>query len=179
MFKKTFEQRSSSLVLHQMMSDHNSSDLAPQRQEMSVENVSSGLVPQGQKASDYDNSDPVPPRQNVVPTAQKTILTTSNRRTFKEANGCIRHGFEAMQDELHRRSVDFEDSFARSCSLEAVRFTCSAEGFIIRSSRKKSTSKKALYGLKQASKSLTLSNRMQLILAKAPSGGYIPVDKDY
>ncbi|GKG57169.1 hypothetical protein Tco_0584595, partial [Tanacetum coccineum] len=25
---------------------------------MSVENVSSGLVPQGQKASDYDNSDP-------------------------------------------------------------------------------------------------------------------------
>ncbi|GKB72838.1 retrovirus-related pol polyprotein from transposon TNT 1-94 [Tanacetum coccineum] len=33
-----------------MMSDHNSSDLAPQRQEMSVENVSSGLVPQGQKA---------------------------------------------------------------------------------------------------------------------------------
>ncbi|GJU84843.1 retrovirus-related pol polyprotein from transposon TNT 1-94 [Tanacetum coccineum] len=39
------------LVLHQMMSDHNSSDLAPQRQEMSVENVSSGLVPQGQKAS--------------------------------------------------------------------------------------------------------------------------------
>ncbi|GJU11334.1 retrovirus-related pol polyprotein from transposon TNT 1-94 [Tanacetum coccineum] len=54
-----------------MMSDHNSSDLAPQRQEMSVENVSSGLVPQGQKASDYDNSDPVPPRQNVVPSAEK------------------------------------------------------------------------------------------------------------
>ncbi|GJT69090.1 hypothetical protein Tco_1028376 [Tanacetum coccineum] len=54
------------------MSDHNSSDLAPQRQEMSVENVSSGLVPQGQKASDYDNSDPVPPRQNVVPSAEKT-----------------------------------------------------------------------------------------------------------
>ncbi|GKC89370.1 retrovirus-related pol polyprotein from transposon TNT 1-94 [Tanacetum coccineum] len=48
------------------------SDLAPQRQEMSVENVSSGLVPQGQKASDYDNSDPVPPRQNVVPIAEKT-----------------------------------------------------------------------------------------------------------
>ncbi|GJW12358.1 putative reverse transcriptase domain-containing protein [Tanacetum coccineum] len=38
---------------------------------MSVESVSSGLVPQGQKASDYDNSDPVPPRQNVVPTAEK------------------------------------------------------------------------------------------------------------
>ncbi|GJV52499.1 retrovirus-related pol polyprotein from transposon TNT 1-94 [Tanacetum coccineum] len=58
--------------IKEMMSDHNSSDLAPQRQEMSVENVTSGLVPQGQKASDYDNSDPVPPRQNVVPTAEKT-----------------------------------------------------------------------------------------------------------
>ncbi|GKD89979.1 retrovirus-related pol polyprotein from transposon TNT 1-94 [Tanacetum coccineum] len=45
--------------IKEMMSDHNSSDLAPQRQEMSVENVSSGLVPQGQKASDYDNSDPL------------------------------------------------------------------------------------------------------------------------
>ncbi|GJR35097.1 hypothetical protein Tco_1210781 [Tanacetum coccineum] len=31
-----------------------------------------GLVPQGQKALDYDNSDPVSPRQNVVPTAEKT-----------------------------------------------------------------------------------------------------------
>ncbi|GJZ14747.1 retrovirus-related pol polyprotein from transposon TNT 1-94 [Tanacetum coccineum] len=58
--------------IKEMMSDHNSSDLAPQRQEMSVENVASGLVPQGQKASDYDNSDPVPPRQNVVPSAEKT-----------------------------------------------------------------------------------------------------------
>ncbi|GJV09251.1 hypothetical protein Tco_1346907 [Tanacetum coccineum] len=58
--------------IKEMMSDHNSSDLAPQRQEMSVENVSSGLVPQGQKASDYDNSDPVPTRQNVVPSAEKT-----------------------------------------------------------------------------------------------------------
>ncbi|GKF48892.1 hypothetical protein Tco_0142143, partial [Tanacetum coccineum] len=59
--------------IKEMMSDHNSSDLAHQRQEMSVENVSSGLVPQGQKASDYDNFDPVPPRQNVVPTAEKII----------------------------------------------------------------------------------------------------------
>ncbi|GJT47064.1 retrovirus-related pol polyprotein from transposon TNT 1-94 [Tanacetum coccineum] len=31
--------------IKEMMSDHNSSDLTPQRQEMSVENVSSGLVP--------------------------------------------------------------------------------------------------------------------------------------
>ncbi|GJU40002.1 retrovirus-related pol polyprotein from transposon TNT 1-94 [Tanacetum coccineum] len=48
--------------IKEMMSDHNSLDLVPQQQEMSVENVSSGLIPQGQKATDYDNSDPVPPR---------------------------------------------------------------------------------------------------------------------
>ncbi|GJU41883.1 retrovirus-related pol polyprotein from transposon TNT 1-94 [Tanacetum coccineum] len=63
---------SSGPVLHEITSDQIRSDLTPNRQEMSVENVSSGLVPQGLKASDYDNSDPVPPRQNVVPTAEKT-----------------------------------------------------------------------------------------------------------
>ncbi|GKG12199.1 hypothetical protein Tco_0346436 [Tanacetum coccineum] len=36
--------------IKEMMSDHNSSDLAPQRQEIFVENVTSDLVPQGQKA---------------------------------------------------------------------------------------------------------------------------------
>ncbi|GKF80866.1 hypothetical protein Tco_0239468, partial [Tanacetum coccineum] len=60
----------SGLVLHEMTFDQIRSDLFPNREEMSVENVSSGLVPQGQKASDYDNSDPVPLRQNVVPTAR-------------------------------------------------------------------------------------------------------------
>ncbi|GJS49288.1 hypothetical protein Tco_0599409 [Tanacetum coccineum] len=30
--------------------------------------------PQGQPASEYDNTDPMPPRQNVVPTARKQIL---------------------------------------------------------------------------------------------------------
>ncbi|GKC83485.1 retrovirus-related pol polyprotein from transposon TNT 1-94 [Tanacetum coccineum] len=71
MFKRRLIAADQASVFMAMMSDHNSSDLAPQRQEMSVENVSSGLVPQGQKASDYDNSDPVPPRQNVVPSAEK------------------------------------------------------------------------------------------------------------
>ncbi|GJS80091.1 hypothetical protein Tco_0729972 [Tanacetum coccineum] len=50
----------STSVFMAMMSDHNSLDLTPQRQEMYVENVSSGLIPQGQKASDYDNSAPCP-----------------------------------------------------------------------------------------------------------------------
>ncbi|GKG32369.1 hypothetical protein Tco_0429879, partial [Tanacetum coccineum] len=37
---------SSGLVLHQMMSDHNSSDLVPQRKMASVENNTSGSVPE-------------------------------------------------------------------------------------------------------------------------------------
>ncbi|GKG48060.1 hypothetical protein Tco_0509945, partial [Tanacetum coccineum] len=44
-----------------------------------VENVSSGLVPQGQKASDYDNSDPVPPQDNM--------LFLQQRRLFRHNKG--------------------------------------------------------------------------------------------
>ncbi|GKD91024.1 retrovirus-related pol polyprotein from transposon TNT 1-94 [Tanacetum coccineum] len=40
--------------------------------ETSVANDTSGLVPQRQKASDYDNSDPVPQLQNVSPSADTT-----------------------------------------------------------------------------------------------------------
>ncbi|GKG26138.1 hypothetical protein Tco_0399284, partial [Tanacetum coccineum] len=36
------------------------------------ENMLNSLVPQVQKASDYDNFGPIPPRLNVVPTAEKT-----------------------------------------------------------------------------------------------------------
>ncbi|GJW34329.1 hypothetical protein Tco_0054361 [Tanacetum coccineum] len=59
---------------------HNGLDLAPQRQEMSVENVSSGLVPQGPKASDYDNSDPVPQDKMLFLTAEKTDSDTTRVR---------------------------------------------------------------------------------------------------
>ncbi|GJS10747.1 hypothetical protein Tco_0367543 [Tanacetum coccineum] len=40
--------------------------------KMSVANNTSGLVPQRQKASDYDNSDPVPQLENVSPSADTT-----------------------------------------------------------------------------------------------------------
>ncbi|GKD41211.1 retrovirus-related pol polyprotein from transposon TNT 1-94, partial [Tanacetum coccineum] len=40
--------------------------------ETSVANDTSGVVPQRQKASDYDNSDPVPQLQNVSPSADTT-----------------------------------------------------------------------------------------------------------
>ncbi|GJV01363.1 retrovirus-related pol polyprotein from transposon TNT 1-94 [Tanacetum coccineum] len=41
--------------------------------ETSVANDTSGLVPQRQKASDYDNSGLVPQQQNVSPTADTTV----------------------------------------------------------------------------------------------------------
>ncbi|GKG37646.1 hypothetical protein Tco_0456869, partial [Tanacetum coccineum] len=63
---------SSGPVLHEMTSDQIRSDLTPNQQETSVDNISSDLVSNKQKASDYDISGPVPPRQNVVPIAEKT-----------------------------------------------------------------------------------------------------------
>ncbi|GJR82118.1 hypothetical protein Tco_0152903 [Tanacetum coccineum] len=41
--------------------------------ETSIANDTSSLVPQRQKASDYDNSDPVPQLQNVYPSADTTV----------------------------------------------------------------------------------------------------------
>ncbi|GKB77543.1 hypothetical protein Tco_0944438 [Tanacetum coccineum] len=49
-----------------------SAGLTPQRQETSVDNNTSGLVLQRQKASDYDDSGPVPQLQNVSPLANTT-----------------------------------------------------------------------------------------------------------
>nr|GEV66414.1 hypothetical protein [Tanacetum cinerariifolium] len=56
----------------QMTSDYDNSDRALQRQKMSYDTNNSGLIPQAQKVSDYDNSNLVPPRQNVIPLADKT-----------------------------------------------------------------------------------------------------------
>ncbi|GJX44907.1 hypothetical protein Tco_0261583 [Tanacetum coccineum] len=113
----TFEHSSSSLG-HQclMMSDHNSSDLAPQRQEMSVENVSSGLVPQGQKASDYDNSDPVPPRQNVVPTAEKT---NSSQQGLEFLSSPL---LEEYDNPTHDQAKENNDDQAPNASFQEAEF---------------------------------------------------------
>ncbi|GJW17065.1 retrovirus-related pol polyprotein from transposon TNT 1-94 [Tanacetum coccineum] len=100
--------------IKEMMSDHNSSDLAPQRQEMSVENVSSGLVPQGQKASDYDNSDPVPPRQNVVP-FPSSIKTDSYINQLHPARNIDNTDVHSFQPQSH----DFR--WTRDHPLEQIR----------------------------------------------------------
>ncbi|GJR86866.1 retrovirus-related pol polyprotein from transposon TNT 1-94 [Tanacetum coccineum] len=48
-------------------------DRIKEMSETSVANDTSGLVPQRQKASDYDNPDPAPERQNVFPSADTTV----------------------------------------------------------------------------------------------------------
>ncbi|GJR57653.1 retrovirus-related pol polyprotein from transposon TNT 1-94 [Tanacetum coccineum] len=151
--------------IKEMMSDHNSSDLAPQRQEMSVENVSSGLVPQGQKASDYDNSDPVPPRQNVVPTAEKTDSSqqgleflfsplleeyynpTHGQGNFAESSSRNIDNIRA-KGYAQEEGVDFEESFAPVARLEA-------EGFVDPDILKKSTYEESFVMVKASSKSLS------------------------
>nr|GEU45718.1 retrovirus-related Pol polyprotein from transposon TNT 1-94 [Tanacetum cinerariifolium] len=57
-----------------------------QRQEMYVDNDTSDLVPPEQKASDYDNSGPVPQLQNVVPPADSSqqVLEFLFSRLFEE-----------------------------------------------------------------------------------------------
>ncbi|GJY55161.1 retrovirus-related pol polyprotein from transposon TNT 1-94 [Tanacetum coccineum] len=119
----------------EMMSDHNSSDLAPQRQEMSVENVTSGLVPQGQKASDYDNSDPVPPRQNVVPTAEKTdssqqglefLFSPLLEEYYNPAHG---HAEDNNNDQAPNASFQEDEFINPFCTREGV-YVAQPEGFV-------------------------------------------------
>ncbi|GKF11544.1 retrovirus-related pol polyprotein from transposon TNT 1-94 [Tanacetum coccineum] len=47
-----------------------------------VANDTSGLVPQRQKASDYENSSPVPQLQNVSPSADTTVLSQQELDLF-------------------------------------------------------------------------------------------------
>ncbi|GJY34591.1 retrovirus-related pol polyprotein from transposon TNT 1-94 [Tanacetum coccineum] len=102
--------------IKEMMSNHNSSDLAPQRHEMSVENVSSGLVPQGQKASDYNNSDPVPPRQHVVPIAEKT---DSSQQRFKFLFSPL---LEEYYNPTHGHAEDNNNDQAPNASFQEAEF---------------------------------------------------------
>ncbi|GKF89739.1 hypothetical protein Tco_0263702, partial [Tanacetum coccineum] len=54
-------------------SNHLRSDEIKEMSETFVANDTSGLVPQRQKASDYDNSDPTLELQNVSPSGDTTV----------------------------------------------------------------------------------------------------------
>ncbi|GJV35762.1 retrovirus-related pol polyprotein from transposon TNT 1-94 [Tanacetum coccineum] len=86
---------------------------------MPVENVSSGLVPQGQKASYYDNSDLVPPRQNVVPTLWKN-KKDEDQTVIRNKARLVAKGY--AQEE----GIDFEELFAPVAHLEASNVALSA-----------------------------------------------------
>ncbi|GJS77976.1 gag-pol polyprotein [Tanacetum coccineum] len=141
MFKRRLIAADQASVFMEMMSDHNSSDLAPQRQEMSVENVSSGLVPQGQKASDYDNSDPVPPRQNVVPTVKRTdssqqglefLFSPLLEEYYNPAHG---HAEDNNNDQAPNASFQ-EDEFINPFCTRSVMITKEPRSSIRKSSGK-------------------------------------------
>ncbi|GKB74879.1 alpha/beta hydrolases superfamily protein, partial [Tanacetum coccineum] len=148
---------STGLVLHQMMSDHNSSDLAPQRQEMSVKNDSSGLVPQGQKASDYDNRRQI--RHNkgwnfslVLYLKNITIQqTVSLRKTTM-----IKHRMHRFTKMTF--SILFVHGYKKLVSLPYKKLP---EGFVDQDHPEKVyLLRKALYGLKQALKGLKNENEL-------------------
>ncbi|GJT73586.1 hypothetical protein Tco_1032872 [Tanacetum coccineum] len=79
---------SSGPVLYEMTSDQIRSDLTPNRQETFVNNISSDLVLNKQKASDYDISFPVPPSKNVGSLVDKTDSSQ------KEIEFLFNHFFE-------------------------------------------------------------------------------------
>ncbi|GJT14362.1 hypothetical protein Tco_0861404 [Tanacetum coccineum] len=133
---------------------------------MSVENVSSGLVPQGQKASDYDNSDPVPPRQNVVPTAEKTNSSQQGLEflfsPLIEEYYTPTHGQAEENNNDQAPNASFqEDEFINPfCTRvqEIGLLLLSSEGFVDPDSQKKLPLRKLCMVLKQAPKSLAFSD---------------------
>ncbi|GJR08058.1 retrovirus-related pol polyprotein from transposon TNT 1-94 [Tanacetum coccineum] len=89
----------------------------------------SGLVPQRQKASDYDNSDPTPQLQNVSPSADTIV---PSQQELDLLFGPLYDGYFSMDEEellqfdrlksgKPEEGIDFEESFAPVAYLEAVR----------------------------------------------------------
>ncbi|GKF39559.1 retrovirus-related pol polyprotein from transposon TNT 1-94 [Tanacetum coccineum] len=147
-----------------MMSDHNSSDLAPQRQEMFVENVSSGLVPQGQKAplleeyynpahghAEDNNNDQAPNASfqeakfiNPFCTRVQEIGEPSSRNIDNSNVHSFQHKYFLIYQ------MDVKMAFLNGPLKEEV-YVAQSEGFVNPDHPEKVyLLRKALYGLKQA-----------------------------
>ncbi|GJT23466.1 retrovirus-related pol polyprotein from transposon TNT 1-94 [Tanacetum coccineum] len=92
--------------------------------ETSVVNNTSGLVPQRQKAADYDNPDPAPELQNVSPSADTTVPSQQELdllRSFNkkdEDQTVIRNKARLIaKGYAQEEGIDFEESFSRRCPL--------------------------------------------------------------
>nr|GEV13263.1 hypothetical protein [Tanacetum cinerariifolium] len=117
--------------------------------DTSVANETSCLIPQRQKASDYDNSGLVPQLQNVSHSTDMIALSQ------QELDLLFAKGY--AQEE----GIDFEESFAPVAYLEAVRifeevYVAQPDGFVDPGHPEKVYRlRKALYGLKQAPRAWT------------------------
>ncbi|GJS16451.1 hypothetical protein Tco_0410923 [Tanacetum coccineum] len=83
---------------------------APQRQEMSVENVSSCLEVAQDKSSHYDNSDPVPPRQHVVSYSRKDRFVTTSPSSWNIDNTVV----HSLKPQSHDLPMDQKSSIRTS-----------------------------------------------------------------
>nr|GEZ34164.1 hypothetical protein [Tanacetum cinerariifolium] len=86
--------------------------------EMSVANDTSGLVPQRQKASDYDNLDPVPQRQDVSSSANAHVPLQQELDLL--FGPLYNEFFNTAKGYAQEEGIDFEQSFALVARLEAV-----------------------------------------------------------
>ncbi|GJX01243.1 retrovirus-related pol polyprotein from transposon TNT 1-94 [Tanacetum coccineum] len=82
--------------------DLQGNDLLTGMSEMSIANDTSGIVPQRQKASDYDNSDPVPQLQKIYPSADTTAPSQQELDLLFSPLYDEFFNPEAMQEELHQ-----------------------------------------------------------------------------
>nr|GEW45636.1 hypothetical protein [Tanacetum cinerariifolium] len=87
--------------------------------ETSVANDTSGLVPQRQKASDYDNSDPDPQLKNVSSSANEHV--PSQQELDLLFGPLYDEFFNAAKGYAQEECIDFEESFAPIARLEAAR----------------------------------------------------------
>ncbi|GJZ12418.1 gag-pol polyprotein [Tanacetum coccineum] len=75
--------------------------------ETSVANDTSGLVPQRQKASDYDNPDPAPELQNVSPLADTTVPSQQEYGYIKNHKKTVKNGqTRTRETEEYKRAKD-------------------------------------------------------------------------
>ncbi|GJW44411.1 retrovirus-related pol polyprotein from transposon TNT 1-94 [Tanacetum coccineum] len=124
--------------------------------ETSVDNNTSGLIPQRQKASNYDNSGPAPQLQNVSPSADTTAPSQQELYLL----------FGPLYDEFF--TTDVKMGFLNGQLKEEV-YVSQLDGFVDPDHPEKVYRlRKALYGLKQAPRAyrfeMTLMEEMKFFL---------------
>ncbi|GJY98038.1 retrovirus-related pol polyprotein from transposon TNT 1-94 [Tanacetum coccineum] len=127
--------------------------------ETSVANDTSGLVPQRQKVSDYDNSDPVPQLQNVSPSADTTV--PSQQELDLLFGPLYDEFFIADTSRINKSSsptMGMKTAFLNGPLKEEV-YVAQLDGFVDPGHPEKVYRlRKALYGLKQAPRAWSIMN---------------------